>query len=208
MGVEVYTEYESENYLKKYVPVAESHIAKNIEDIKFKAPIVLKILSDDLLHKTEVGGVKVVKENGNIRAEYNSLIEIAKKNRLKLEGILVQKYYSGLEILIGIKRDQIFGHIIVMGLGGIFSEVLMDTSSRKCPISLNDANEMINDLRAKEVLLGYRGKKYNLSLLKKILVKISEIPIRNKKIKELDINPFILKENGGCVVDARIIFEK
>lgn len=205
MRKEVWNEFKAENFLRKFVPVAKSQLVSSFREIKIKTPCVLKIVSDDALHKTEIKGVRIVKQKEDLEKEFNDLLSVAKKKKIRLDGILVHEFVEGSELIIGIKRDQIFGHVILFGIGGIFTEVLKDFSTRKCPINLRDAEEMINELKAREIFYGARGIKLNRELMKKILVKASEIPLKNRKIEELDINPFILNEKEGKVADARIV---
>ena len=126
----------------------------------------------------------------------------------QLEGILVQEKIQGRECIIGIKKDPAFNHVILFGLGGTLTEIFEDISIRKCPISLKDAEEMIDELKSSKLFEEYRGEKVNTSLLQKTLVKISQIPQKYKNIQELDINPFIINEKVGKVADARIIFSQ
>jgi succinyl-CoA synthetase beta subunit len=204
----VFTGYKSEKFLSRFLPVSTSQIIKRFSKIKIKPPLVLKIISKDALHKSDIGGVRIVTKEEDLESNFNELIKITKRKKLKLEGIMVQKFEEGEGLIIGIKQDPVFNHVILFGLGGIFTEVLEDTSIRKCPITEKDAEEMISELKASKVLHGFRGKKYDLNLLKKVLVSISKIPLKHKTISELDINPFILNEKTGTVVDARIVFEK
>jgi len=203
----IYTDYEAEKFLSKYVQTAENQLVRKYEEIKLKIPLVLKIISPQALHKTEIDGVRIVKSQEELEPAFHELLDIAKKKRIKLDGIMVQKYVEGTQLIIGINKDPVFGHIILFGVGGIFTELFEDTSIRKCPIDKNDAQEMIDELRAKKLFYGFRGKTLNRELLKKTLIKISEIPGKNKKIVEMDINPYILSEKHGFVVDARIVFE-
>jgi len=204
---DVYTDYKAEKFLSKFVQVSKNQLVKNINQIKIKAPLVLKIISPQAIHKTEIKGIRIVKTNEEIEKNFNELLSISKRKKLKLDGIMVQQFYEGEQLIIGINKDSVFGHVILFGLGGIFTEVLDDTSIRKCPINLKDAQEMIDELKASKIFQGFRGKKLNIEILKRTLVKISQIPQRHKKIKELDINPFILNDKSGRVVDARIVFQ-
>ena len=136
------------------------------------------------------------------------MIQIAKKKKIRLDGILAQEFCEGRELIIGIKKDLVFGHCIVLGIGGIFAETLKDTSTRRCPVNEDDAQEMIDELQNKKVLYGFRGMKTNVKVIKEVLTKVSKIPIKYPKIEELDINPFMINEKGGKAVDARIVWEK
>lgn len=213
MKKRVMAEYEAENFLKRYLPVAKSRLIKNFRNIEKeskvkKYPVVLKIISRDALHKNDVNGVKITNNSSEFLNNFVELIETAKRKKIVLDGILVQEFVRGQEIIIGIKKDETFGHVIMLGAGGVFVELLKDISFRACPITEKDANEMINELKARDLLLGFRGKKANVRLLKRILVKVSKIPTRNKKILELDINPFIINEKQGKVADARMVLEQ
>ncbi|MFH1592583.1 MAG: acetate--CoA ligase family protein [Candidatus Woesearchaeota archaeon] len=209
MEKEVYTEYRAEKLLKKFVPVVKNQLVNDIKEIKFKKfPLVLKIISLGALHKSDIGGVKVVGNKEELERGFKSLINLAKKKRLKLEGILVQEFVKGYELIVGIKKDSVFGHVLLFGAGGIYTEILKDISIRACPITLKDADSMIQDLKTKDILYGARGEKANVGKLKKNLVKISKIPLRYKKIEELDINPLIVNKKDVLVADARIVFEK
>jgi acyl-CoA synthetase (NDP forming) len=211
--MKILTENAAEKMLSKFLPVARSILAKKEEDAakfakKIKYPVVLKIISPQALHKTEVSGVRIVKNEAELKSEFNSLSSLSKKRKLKLEGILVQEFVKGTELIIGIKKDATFGHVILFGIGGVFVEVLKDISFRVCPITANDAEQMIDELKAKALLFGVRGQKpVNLKLLKEILVKASKLPERYPKITEMDINPFMLNDKLGKVADARIVLE-
>ena len=154
----------------------------------------------------EFKGIKIVKTQTEVEPAFKELVKTANRRRLKLEGILAQKYLEGEELIIGVKKDPTFNHILMLGLGGIYAEALKDISIRKCPINFRDAQEMIDDLKAKNVIYGARGKQLNVNTLKRTIVEVSKIPLKNKSITELDINPFILNESTGFVTDARIIF--
>ena len=205
------TEPKAEQLLSKYLSVANSILTKKPEEaIKFAKtyPVMLKLISPQALHKTEVKGIRKVDNEEELVKEFNDLIATAKKRRLKLEGILVQEHVTGVETIIGLKNDPTFGHVILFGIGGVFVELLKDVSFRVCPITPQDAEEMINELKAKELLFGFRGEKpVNMKLLKNALVIASKIPEKHPDIEELDINPFIINDKTGKVTDARIILE-
>ena len=209
--MKVFNEVRAEHFLSKFIPVAKSVLIRGIKNINLKLPfpLVLKIISEGALHKTEIAGVRFVNSNSELEKNFLELLETAKRKRIKFGGVLAQEKLSGVECIIGIKRDVVFGHVILFGVGGVFSEVIGDTNIRKCPIKEEDAEEMINELKSRALFLdkGFRGRRINRSLLKKTLVKISKIPLSNKNISELDINPFILGEKIGKVADARIVFE-
>ncbi len=211
MQKEVWTEVKAEDFLQKYLPVAKHILCKKPEDVvkeckKFSFPLVLKLSAKNLVHKSDIGAVTVVKHPDELQMKLDILMAAAKKYKLILEGILVQEYIEGHQLIIGIKRDPTFGHCVMLGSGGIFVEMIKDVAFRVCPITDDDAQEMINELKGKRILEGYRGGiKANLGELRKILVKVSLLPKKVPKIDELDINPFILNSKTGKVVDARIV---
>ncbi|MFC1728311.1 acetate--CoA ligase family protein [Nanoarchaeota archaeon] len=203
------TQVESDKLIRSYAPLARSLLTNNVsEALRFSDnfPLVLKIISPDAIHKTDICGVTIVNSKEGLEKSYSELVENSKKRGLKLNGILVQEFVKGQELIIGLKNDQTFGHVILLGIGGVLVEVLDDVSFRVCPITEDDAESMINDLKAKDVLLKPRDhKKINLGLLKKTLVSVSKIPSKHKNIEELDINPFVLNDKEGKVADARIV---
>ena len=208
MKQEVLTEFEAEKILKNYLPIAKNQLVHSVKEIKLKIPLVLKIMSKQVIHKSDINGVKIVKEKTELEQAFNELIKITKNKKLKLQGILVQEYLEGHQLIIGIKKDSVFNHVILLGAGGIYTEIFKDISIRVCPITEKDAESMIENIRYKEALQGKRGKKANISLLRKILVKTSKIPLTHKRLLELDINPLIINEKTAKVADARMVFER
>ena len=195
----------SQEIISKYVDVPKSQVIHSLKDLKLKAPLVLKIISPDAIHKTELGGVIIVPRSEEIESSFDELVSNAKKNKLPLKGILAQEYIEGTQLIIGIKKDPTFNHVILFGLGGIFTEILNDVSIRKCPITLEEAEDMIYELKSKKLFEGFRNIQLNKELLKKSLVEISKLPQKHKNIQELDINPYILNSKAGSAVDIRIV---
>ncbi len=209
--MKIYTEKKAENFLKRYVPVARSCLCKNKAQAAKAAknlgfPVVMKIISEQALHKTEINGVRIV-DKESIEKEFDSLEGTAKSLGLPLEGILLQEHLKGREIVIGIKKDGTFGHVIMLGLGGILVELIRDVAFRVCPIDEKEAKAMISELKTNKLLYGYRGRSVNIKALVKTLVNVSKIPSKKPDITELDINPFIINEEYGKVADARIVLE-
>jgi hypothetical protein len=199
--------FQAAKIAEKFVTVPESQVIHSLDEIKIKPPLVLKILSPDALHKTEVNGIRIVMYDNSLADSFKDLVLEAEKHKIALDGIMVQKYVKGIETIVGIKRDPVFGHMILFGLGGIYTEAIADTTTRKCPINLNDADEMINSLKSSKIFKGFRGMNVNLNDLKKSLVEISRIPLKHKNIEEMDINPFTLTDKKSFAVDVRIIEE-
>jgi acetyl-CoA synthetase (ADP-forming) len=184
--------------LKKYkIPVVDYKEIKKSEELsKLKYPQVLKAISPKIIHKTEKGAVKIC----------NSVDEAEKifPKLKKMGTVLAQKFVEGQYTIIGVKKDPIFGQVIMFGLGGIFVEVMKDISFRVCPITRQDAREMTREIKAYPILAGERGEKLNLKAVEDTLVKVSNLAIK-KDIEELDINPFIINKKEGKAVDIRIV---
>ena len=175
-------------------------------------PVVLKIASPDILHKTDVGGVKVGLQNATDVRDAFDLITYRSQRYLpeaRLWGCQVQKMVpSGLEILIGMNRDPQFGPLVTFGLGGIYVEALKDASFRIAPFSRDEAAQMLTEIRAKALLDGVRGEPpVDKETLIEALLRISQLVLDFPEIAELDINPFIVFEEGrgGVALDMRLI---
>ncbi|MSS74019.1 hypothetical protein EXS72_00050 [Candidatus Pacearchaeota archaeon] len=208
MKQEVLNAYDSQKFISKFVSVPECQLVRKYAEITLRAPLVLKIVSEQAIHKTEIGGIKIVKHQTEISEAFEELVEIAKKNKIKLDGILAQEFVEGQQLIIGLKKDLTFGYVIMVGLGGVFTEIFKDISIRKCPINLEESQSMLDELKASKIFHNFRNIKLNTELLKETLVSLSNLPNNHKDIKELDINPFILNEKEGKSVDVRIVLEK
>ena len=189
--------------VKGIAPVAKHSVCKRLEDAQAFArqygyPIVLKAVSAKIIHKTEAGAVQIVHSSDDLAREFGVLRKLAPI-------ILAQEFVKGTEFILGLKKDKTFGHVVVAGIGGIYVEVYKDVSFRVCPITPNDAEQMLNDLKGVAVFTA-RGKNLNKKSLIDALVKLSKLP-EHKSISELDINPFILNEKEGKIADVRIILE-
>jgi acetyltransferase len=170
---------------------------------KLNFPLAIKVVGP--IHKSDVGGVTLnIKSEKHLLAEYERMMQIRGAKAVTLQPML-----SGLELFLGAKYEQPFGHIIMCGLGGIFVEALGDISSGLAPLSKNEATSMIRSLKSYKILNGTRGRKgINEDLFADIIVKLSVMLRHNVEIKELDLNPLIALENDITVVDARIRVEK
>jgi acyl-CoA synthetase (NDP forming) len=170
---------------------------------KIGYPVAMKIVSPDIEHKTDLGGVKVgIKSEEALRLAYNEIIQNCKGK--KIDGVLVQKMArKGVELIIGGKKDPQFGHMIVLGLGGIYVEIFRDISARICPLVPQDVEEMIAELKVHPLLEGARGKKpINRKVLQELVLKSCRF-MQKEDIKEMDLNPVVFDENGCDIVDAR-----
>lgn len=203
---------EAERFLKG-LPIAKSQLCRDSSEVvkcakRFRFPLVLKIISKHVVHKTDIGGIRIAKDYAGLRKNYVELMGLSRKKRIKLDGMLVQEYARGVEVIIGIKRDRTFGHAIMFGIGGTLVELLRDVTFRICPISEQDAESMINDLKLVKLLQGFRGSKpANMKLLRSMLIKASRIPLKHRKIEELDINPLMIDGKAAKIVDARVVID-
>lgn len=172
-------------------------------------PVVLKIYSTGISHKTDVGGVKTNLQNSQmVRDAYKSIVETVKHNRpeARIEGINVQKMAPwGIEVIIGTTTDKTFGQVIMFGMGGVLAELIKDVSFRVVPIDRWDAESMIREIKGFPLLEGYRGsERADIESLLKSLIKVSELAERCPEIEEMDINPLFATPKGIIAADARI----
>ncbi len=170
---------------------------------KIGYPVAMKIVSPDILHKTDVGGVRVnVKSEEAMRIAYREIVQSAAGK--KVDGVLIQKMArKGVELIIGGKKDPQFGHMIVLGLGGIYVEIFRDISARICPLVPPDVDEMVAELKVHPLLEGARGKKpINRKALEQLIIRACAF-MQKEDIKEMDLNPVVFDEEGCDIVDAR-----
>jgi acyl-CoA synthetase (NDP forming) len=217
-GRAILTEFESKKILKQVgIPVVEARLAENQKEVvslsqKTGFPVVLKIISPDVVHKTDSGGVKLgLKSVSEVRKAYNEILASVKKQfpRAVIHGVSVQKMARpGTEVIIGTSKDPQFGPVIMFGLGGIFVEMLKDVSFRIIPVARRDAQEMIQEIKGYPLLQGYRGKEpASIPVLVDMILKISNLINKNPQIKELELNPIFAYKDRAVAVDARIILE-
>jgi acyl-CoA synthetase (NDP forming) len=200
------------------IPVTAFRVAKTEEEaLKFADeigyPVVLKIVSPDILHKSDVGGVIInLRSTDEVKDAYRKIITNVKKHKADAEivGIFVQEMApKSTEVIIGATKDPQFGPALMFGLGGVFVEVLEDVTFRIAPITERDAREMITEVKAYPLLTGYRGQPpADIDTIISILLNTSKLVMDHQEIKELDLNPIIVYEKGAKTVDARIILEQ
>ena len=168
-------------------------------------PVAMKVLSPDVVHKSDAGGVKLnLKNAGDVRSAYREIVAAFSGKRL--EGVSVQRMARpGVEAIVGVANDATFGPVLMFGLGGVFVEVLKDVSFRSIPISSSDAKDMIEEIKGYALLRGYRGYSSDIDALEKLLLSVSDFVMDNPDISEMDLNPVFLYPEGYMVVDARII---
>lgn len=196
--------------------VGEWRVVKDLDGMKCAVeelgfPLVMKIVSPDVLHKSDVGGVILnIDSKEKALNSFLKIKEIAEKGGYKLDGVLLERMApQGVETIIGAKRDPQFGPVLMFGLGGIFVEVFKDVSFRVAPIGKNDAMEMVSELKAYPILRGIRGRKpSDINSIVDAIVKVSEMMMELPQISEIDLNPTIAYEVGYKIVDARILLKK
>jgi len=214
----VLTEVESKDLLKKAgIPVVEAQLARSKKEAisiskKIGFPVVLKISSPDVVHKSDSGGVKLGLANATqVGKAYNEIISSVKQAYLEaqIQGVSVQPMAPpGVEVIVGMSKDPQFGPVLMFGLGGILVEVLKDVSFRIVPVTERDAREMIREIKGYPMLEGYRGQKpASIPALEKLIVKVSKFVEENPQIKELDLNPIFAYPDKAVAIDARIILE-
>jgi acetyl-CoA synthetase (ADP-forming) len=174
--------------------------------------VVLKIVSPDILHKSDAGGVFVnLNSIDEVRSAYVKVLENAKKFNpaVRVTGVLVQEMApKSTEVIVGAVKDSQFGQTLMFGLGGIFVELLKDVTLRIAPITEAEAVEMITGVKAYPILKGYRNTlPVDVDAIMAILLSTSRLVMENPEIKELDLNPVMVYEKGAKTVDARIILE-
>ena len=199
------------------LPILRSGIAASREEAvrlaaKIGFPVVMKVISGDIIHKFDVKGVVLnVSSETDAGAAWDSIHANVHKARpeAKISGIYVQKMVpGGLEVILGLKRDPSFGPVIMFGLGGIFVEIFRDVSFRVAPVPPSEVREMIRDIKARGMLTGARGRKpRDIAGIEQCIHRLSQLAVDQPEISELDINPLIVQdEGGGCfVADARIL---
>lgn len=198
------------------IKLNKMEIAKNLDECIIAAnrigfPIVLKVISEDVLHKSDAGGVKIgIGSEDELR---NSFDEMIKSIRIhyptaKIEGYSVEEMVKGIELLIGTNTDEQFGKMIALGIGGIFVEIYKDLSFRLIPIKVKDIEEMIDEIKGKKLLDGFRGMPVvDHDELVSLVLNVSKIVEENPIIKEMDLNPVVATKQGLKAIDARIILE-
>ncbi|MEQ2525872.1 hypothetical protein EKG37_13740 [Robertmurraya yapensis] len=209
-------EFEGAELLRKFeLPVAKSKLAKTKDEAKEFAeaigyPVVLKGMSKDIVHKTEAGIVKLAIQNKEeLFRAYEEIVEnaLTYNPNAKLEGVLVQELApKGIELILGIKKDPTFGHQLIIGLGGTLVEIMKDFSMRMMPVTIQDIDEMMKELKSFPILDGYRGRSgINKQLLYTSCLSLNDLVESHPEIEELDLNPVIFTENEAVICDVRIL---
>lgn len=197
------------------VPVARTTLATTRHEAQAQAdaagyPVVLKVVSPDIVHKSDVGGVKLnLADRDQVAAAYDEIITNAKAAvpGARIAGVAVQHMApQGTEVIVGMTTDPQFGPVMMFGLGGIMVEVLKDVSFRVVPLTERDAGQMIGDIKGRPILDGVRGQPpADIEALKRAILKVSEFVQSHPEVRELDLNPMFAYPDGAMAVDARIV---
>jgi acyl-CoA synthetase (NDP forming) len=200
-----------------HIPTPRSEKASNVDEAVLKAkeigfPVVLKVISPQILHKSDVGGVILnVKDEKELEVQYEKLlVGIGKREpSAKVLGVLVEKMMPpSTEVIVGGIRDSQFGPSIMFGIGGIFAEIYDDVAFRVAPIDKIDASNLIQELKGYKILEGARGKPpADLDSIIDILINVSDLIMEHDAINQLDLNPVIVYPDSACAVDTRIIIK-
>jgi acyl-CoA synthetase (NDP forming) len=215
-GRRVLTETEAKDLLGQAgINVVETKLAATREKAvslsrQMGFPVAMKIVSPEVIHKSDAGGVKLgIKTAKQVEKAWDEIQKNIKKQYpdAKIQGISVQKMARpGVEIIIGVSKDPQFGPVIMFGLGGIMVEILKDVSFRIVPLARRDAHEMIREIKGYPVLEGYRGQEpVDIGNLEEFIMKVSAFAEKHPEVEELDLNPVFAYKDGAVAVDARII---
>ena len=215
-GRSLLTEKESKDLIKKAgINVVDTRLAVSKEEAvgigdQLGYPVVMKISSKEVTHKSDAGGVKLgIQSSEELGIAYDEIYaSVADKfPKATIEGVTVQKAARpGVEVIIGMFTDAQFGPVLMFGLGGIFVEVIKDVSFRIVPLAQKDSKRMIREIKGYPLLEGYRGQeKVDISNLESILLNLSKFVEQYPEIKEFDLNPIFAYSDGAVVVDARVI---
>jgi len=218
-GRRVLTEDESKRFLRNYkIPTTKTRLAKNVEEALGMAketgyPVVLKIASPDISHKSDIGGVVTgIDSADRLTEEYGGLLERAKSAcpGATIRGVTVQKMIEGIdyELILGAKKDRDFGAVILFGMGGIGAEIFRDFSIGLPPLNQTLARRLMEETKVYELIRGFRGKRpADMTRLEQLIVSFANMIVDFPEIKEMDINPIAISQGAPVALDARIIID-
>jgi len=215
-GRTVLTEVESKQVLEEAgIPTVRARLARTAGEAsqaaaKIGFPVVLKIVSPNVIHKSDVGGVKLgLRSAQEVESAFEEIVAAvkARQPQARIEGVAVQPMARpGIEVIVGMSKDPQFGPVLMFGLGGILVEVLKDVAFRIVPLEPRDARQMIREIKGFPVLEGFRGQEpADLESLEDLLLRLSEFIEAHPEIEELDLNPVFAYKDGAVAVDARIV---
>ena len=209
------SEYESKQLLGLYgIPVTREKLSHSADEAVLLAkdlgfPVALKACSAELMHKSDRGGIELnLRSEGDVREAYRRIIQGIE---LELDGVLVQEMVPGQrELVVGLNRDSQFGPCVMLGIGGIMTEVFQDTVFRMAPFDMIEAKDMAEELRFKAILGAFRGQKpVDMDVLCRTLIAVGQIGLELEAVSELDINPMIMTPEGRVVAaDALVVLKR
>jgi acetyltransferase len=214
------TESSSKRLLEAYgIPVVAAHLARSAEEAvsvgrRIGYPVVLKVLSPEIPHKSDAGGVLLGLDSDEaIRRGYASILEAMRTHypSKRVDGVTVQKMITeeGYEVILGAKRDPVFGTVILLGMGGVAAEIFQDRAVSLPPLNERLAQRLLESIKGYRILKGFRNKPpVDLNLLKEILIRLSYLVVDFPAIKEMDINPLLIGPTGAWALDARVVVDK
>jgi acetyltransferase len=217
---EILTEMEAKQLLEYYdIPIVKTLVAKTADDAVFSAsqigyPVVLKILSPQIVHKTDAGGVVLdITSEAKLREAFDNVIRRAKEYNPEAEihGVTVQPMIKkmGYEIILGAKTDPLFGPVILFGMGGVGIELFKDVAIGLPPLNQTLARRIMEETKVYQLLKGYRNMPpANLKLLEEVMVRFSQMLVDFPQLKEVDINPLFINEKEAFALDARVVIDK
>jgi acyl-CoA synthetase (NDP forming) len=215
-GRTLLTEVESKQLLHDAgIAVTQAHLTTSADEAAAAAeeigfPVVLKIVSSEIVHKSDVGGVALdLADADAVREGYETMIAKVSEAApgAAIDGISVQQMgQAGTEVIVGVTTDPQFGPVMVFGLGGIFVEVLKDVAFRIVPLEPRDAKQIVRDIRGYAVLEGVRGQAgADIDALERLILQVSAFAWEHREVAELDLNPVIARPDGVLAVDARVV---
>lgn len=218
-GRTLLNEVEAKELLREAgVPATAATLAKSSAEAQLQAdamgyPVVLKVVSQDIAHKSDVGGVKLnLADKAAVGAAFDDIMKSAKaaEPNARIAGVSVQQMAKqGTEVIVGMTTDPQFGPVMMFGLGGIMVEVLKDVSFRLVPLTDKDAGQMIDEIKGKPILDGVRGQPgADIAALRSTIVKVAQFVEKHPEVRELDLNPVFAYPDGALAVDARIVISE
>lgn len=207
------SEYEAKQVLQKAgIPVVREEqagsAAKAVEHAdRIGYPVIMKVDSSDIQHKTDINAVMEARDGDEVRKRYDLLMETVHRHdpNAEVEGVLIDEKVSGHELIVGVNRDPDFGHVVMFGLGGIFVEVLHDVHFRALPLTHDDAKDLIGEMETGALLDGVRGQPpADRPAIIDVLLHVSQLVEDHPEIRELDINPLFVSDQGAVAADALI----
>ncbi|MDY6769422.1 MAG: acetate--CoA ligase family protein [Candidatus Nanohaloarchaea archaeon] len=197
------------------IPVAEHALVEDADGAAAAAaelgyPVVLKVDSADVQHKTDMGAVMTAHDEEEVRKRFDLVMRNVEEAApdADIEGVLVQEHLDGHEMIVGVNRDEEFGPVVMFGLGGIFVEILHDVNFRALPLAERDARELVDEMRARALLDGVRGDPpADIDAVVDVLLAVSDL-VEDQPVAELDINPLFVNADGAVAADALVVMDR